>query len=142
LNLRSKVFKFTWKVSYGVLSGILWYLLYVYIIPGLLAAVGLPFEEAPEFFMFLLAFFIALQTSASLLENLVYRFLLNSLTKTLGLWLLFSLLNDGILSTSRSAEGITVNMTIDLTPILFLLASWTFTTILLDLVGSMSKPYP
>ncbi|MGQ9781582.1 MAG: hypothetical protein ACUVQ8_04930 [Nitrososphaeria archaeon] len=141
MNPRSKVSRFALKVSYGVLSGILWYILYVYIIPGLLVAIGLPFEETPEFFMFLLAFFIALQTSASLIENIVYRFLLNSFTKILGLWLLFKLLNEGVLLTSLSAEGVTVNMTMGFTPILFLVATWTFATIFLDLVGSISSPY-
>ena len=138
---RSRIFRTIGKILYGVVSGFFWYLLFVYIIPYFLYTTGFPYEEVPEFYLLIFAFFMTIETAGSLVENIVYKFLLNSLTKLLGLWLLVRLLNNGIISTSLSSQGALTSITMNFTPILYLIAIWTFATILLDFVGILPKGY-
>ncbi|MEM3404234.1 MAG: hypothetical protein QXJ17_06850 [Nitrososphaeria archaeon] len=137
----AKIKDFALKVLYGISSGIFWYLLYLYAIPYLIGQAGIPIRGLEEILVFAVVIFVSLEVTVSLLENIVYKFLLNTFVRILGLWLLIRLLNNGVITTRiQYSEGITT-ITMEFTPIIYLIAVWTFATALLDLVGMISRKY-
>ncbi|MEM2073948.1 MAG: hypothetical protein QXO33_05310, partial [Nitrososphaeria archaeon] len=103
------------KAMVGILSGIIWSILYVYIIPYIVSGTGFYVEEVTPYYIWIIMFFIITGVAISLIENLVYKFTLNTLTKILGLWILTKILNDGILSTTFFYQDINMMVTMDFT---------------------------
>ncbi|MEM3786043.1 MAG: hypothetical protein QXZ59_01525 [Nitrososphaeria archaeon] len=127
------------KAMVGILSGIIWSILYVYIIPYIVSGTGFYVEEVTPYYIWIIMFFIITGVAISLIENLVYKFTLNTLTKILGLWILTKILNDGILSTTFFYQDINMMVTIDFTIILYLIGVWTIATIFIDFYNIVSK---
>jgi len=141
MKKRTKIVDFLFKVLYGLSSGLLWYLLYLYAIPYLIGQAGLPIGKLEYVLVFAVAIFVSLEITVSLLENIIYKFLLNAFVKVLALWLLISLLNNGVFTTTLNYSGGVTTITMEFTPIIYLIAVWTFATVLLDLVGMITKKY-
>lgn len=141
MKKRTKIVDFLFKVLYGLSFGLFWYLLYLYAIPYLIGQAGLPIGKLEEVLVFAVAIFVSLEITVSLLENIVYKFLLNAFVKVLALWLLISLLNNGVFTTTLNYSGGVATITMEFTPIIYLIAVWTFATVLLDLVGMITKKY-
>lgn len=127
------------KAMVGILSGIIWSILYVYIIPYIVSGTGFYVEEVTPYYIWIIMFFIITGVAISLIENLVYKFTLNTLTKILGLWILTKILNDGILSTTLFYQDVNMMVTIDFTIILYLMGIWTIATIFIDFYNIVSK---
>ncbi|MEM1985565.1 MAG: hypothetical protein QXS74_00590 [Nitrososphaeria archaeon] len=127
------------KAMVGILSGIIWSILYVYIIPYIVSGTGFYVEEVTPYYIWIIMFFIITGVAISLIENLVYKFTLNTLTKILGLWILTKILNDGILSTTFFYQDINMMVTMDFTIILYLIGVWTIATIFIDFYNIVSK---
>ncbi|MEM0385011.1 MAG: hypothetical protein QW134_05340 [Nitrososphaeria archaeon] len=127
------------KTMVGIFSGIIWSILYVYIIPYIVSGTGFYVEEVTPYYIWIIMFFIITGVAISLIEKLVYKFTLNTLTKILGLWILTKILNDGILSTTFFYQDINMMVTIDFTIILYLIGVWTIATIFIDFYNIVSK---
>ncbi|MEM4140169.1 MAG: hypothetical protein QXG36_03615 [Nitrososphaeria archaeon] len=127
------------KAMVGILSGIIWSILYVYIIPYIVSGTGFYVEEVTPYYIWIIMFFIITGVAISLIENLVYKFTLNTLTKILGLWILTKILNNGILSTTFFYQDINMMVTMDFTIILYLIGVWTIATIFIDFYNIVSK---
>ncbi|MEM3385981.1 MAG: hypothetical protein QXE78_10705 [Nitrososphaeria archaeon] len=127
------------KAMVGILSGIIWSILYVYIIPYIVSGTGFYVEEVTPYYIWIIMFFIITGVAISLIENLIYKFALNTLTKILGFWILTKILNDGILSTTLFYQDVNMMVTIDFTIILYLIGIWTITTIFIDFYNIISK---
>ncbi|MEM0053594.1 MAG: hypothetical protein QXL89_05365 [Nitrososphaeria archaeon] len=127
------------KAMVGIFSGIIWSILYVYIIPYIVSGTGFYVEEVTPYYIWIIMFFIITGVAISLIEKLVYKFTLNTLTKILGLWILTKILNDGILSTTFFYQDINMMVTIDFTIILYLIGVWTIATIFIDFYNIVSK---
>ncbi|MEM2505767.1 MAG: hypothetical protein QXF61_01840 [Nitrososphaeria archaeon] len=127
------------KAMVGILSGIIWSILYVYIIPYIVSGTGFYVEEVTPYYIWIIMFFIITGVAISLIENLVYKFTLNTLTKILGLWILTKILNDGILSTTLFYQDVNMMVTMDFTIILYLIGVWTIATIFIDFYNIVSK---
>lgn len=127
------------KAIVGILSGIIWSIVYIYIIPYIVSGTGFYMEEVSPHYILIITFFVTTGVAISLTENLVYKFTLNTLTKILGFWILTRILNDGILSTTFFYQDINMMLTIDFTIILYLIGAWTIATIFLDFYSIVSK---
>ncbi|MEM2153516.1 MAG: hypothetical protein QXY76_01260 [Nitrososphaeria archaeon] len=127
------------KAMVGILSGIIWSILYVYIIPYIVSGTGFYIEEITPYYIWIIMFFIITGVAISLIENLIYKFTLNTLTKILGFWILTKILNDGILSTTLFYQDVNMMVTIDFTIILYLIGIWTIATIFIDFYNIVSK---
>ncbi|MCX8188699.1 MAG: hypothetical protein N3F64_03240 [Nitrososphaeria archaeon] len=139
MSYLNRFLNITGKAMIGILSGIIWTILYVYIIPSIISGTGFYMEEVSAYYIWIMMFFIITGVAISLIENLVYKFTLNTLTKILGFWILTKILNNGILSTTLFYQDINMMVTIDFTIILYLIGIWTISTIFIDFCNIVSK---
>lgn len=139
MSYLSRILKVVEKAIIGILSGIMWSIVYVYIIPYIFSGMGFYMEEVSAYYIWVIMFFVIIGVAISLIENFVYKFTLNTLTKILGFWILTKILNNGILSTTLFYQDINMMVTIDFTIILYLIGVWTIATIFLDFYSIVSK---
>ncbi len=139
MSYLSRILKVVEKAIIGIFSGIMWSIVYVYIIPYIFSGMGFYMEEVSAYYIWVIMFFVIIGVAISLIENFVYKFTLNTLTKILGFWILTKILNNGILSTTLFYQDINMMVTIDFTIILYLIGVWTIATIFLDFYSIVSK---
>ena len=114
------------RILFGCLTGFVYYVVYVVLLPTLLASalqVSVAVGKAPVF----LFFFIALGTAESILKDNPVSIPLRILSKLFGALILYVLMDGGRLSTAVSREGLDLYVEFDMSILLY-------TIILLSLV--------
>jgi len=96
-------------------------------------------EEVSPYYLWIIMFFIVTGVAVSLIENVLYKFTLNTFAKILGFWILAKILNNGILSTTILYQNMNMTVTIDFTLILYLIGLWTIATVFVDFYSIISK---
>jgi len=139
MSALNRVIKILARAALGIFSGILWSIVYIYIIPGIVSGSGFQMEGVSQYYLWIIIFFTATGVSVSLIENTLYKFTLNTFAKTFGFWILAKILNNGILSTTVSYENMNMTITVDFTIILYLIGLWTMATVLVDFYSMISK---
>ncbi|MEM1538290.1 MAG: hypothetical protein QXK12_02065 [Candidatus Nezhaarchaeales archaeon] len=121
------------RVVQGIIYGGIFYIVYVMLFPILFRGLGLPVEYvSTDLVLSALALFVGLSIITSISRGTAYSFVFNALKKLLGLLILVEVLNGGLLSTSIIQEGVRIHVSLDVSPIVYLLAAWTLTSIVLD----------
>lgn len=139
MSTLNKILKIVARAMLGILSGIIWSIVYIYIIPSIISETGFHMEEITSYYIWIIIFFIATGVTISLIENVLYKFTLNTFAKILSLWILTKILNDGILSTTLFYQNMNMTVTINFTVILYLIGVWTMATIFVDFYSMISK---
>lgn len=139
MSTLNRVLTIVARAGLGIFSGILWSIVYVYIIPTIVSGTGFYMEEIEPYYFWIIVFFITTGVAISLIENVVYKFTVSTFSKILGFWILAKILNDGILSTTLFYQDMNMTVTINFTIILYLIGLWTIATIFVDFYNMISK---
>jgi len=139
MSILNRVLKIFVKAMLGIFSGILWSIVYIYVIPSIVSGTGFQMEEVSPYYLWIIMFFIVTGVAVSLIENVLYKFTLNTFAKILGFWILAKILNNGILSTTILYQNMNMTVTIDFTLILYLIGLWTIATVFVDFYSIISK---
>jgi len=106
------------KIVLGAVSGLIYYALYVVLLPALLVAtLRVPVETGRA--AYYLWFFVALGTAESVLGGHAISIPIRMLSKLLGILVLYSVTNGGVISATISYGGTDMAVEIDASPLLF-----------------------
>jgi len=119
IKLLKLVARIAAKIVWGAVIGLLYYAVYVVVLPKLVsAAVHAPIE-VPEFFSYMW-FFVALGIAETVLRNHVVSVPIRMLSKLLGALVLYVALNGGVLSETIVVGGTSIIVyEFDLSPVLY-----------------------
>ena len=81
MSTLNRVLKIFVKAILGIFSGILWAIVYIYIIPSIVSGTGFQMEEVSPYYLWIIMFFIVTGVAVSLIENVLYKFTLNTFAK-------------------------------------------------------------
>jgi len=110
-------------ITEGVLIGLLYYVVYILILPKLLTGIfgelKLVFPISPRTYLIALYLFVGLGTATSLLKNHPLSLPLKLLSKVLGALLVLAILNFGILQGTIPVMGMQIDFRIDISVLLY-----------------------
>ncbi len=110
-------------ITEGVLIGLLYYVVYILILPKLLAGIfgelKLVFPISLRTYLIALYLFVGLGTATSLLKNHPLSLPLKLLSKVLGALLVLAILNFGILQGTIPVMGVQIDFRIDISVLLY-----------------------
>lgn len=123
----------------GLSRGLIFLLVFVIIIPYALSRLASPLLQGAQppaplpslsYLLALLILFTSLEAAAAVYRRSVYGFLISSLSKVLGLLFIVNALGGGTIGGTLSAEGATISVRVDISPLLYLIAAFTFALII------------
>jgi len=110
-------------ITEGVLIGLLYYVVYILILPKLLAGIfgelKIVFPISLRTYLIALYLFVGLGTATSLLKNHPLSLPLKLLSKVLGALLVLAILNFGILQGTIPVMGVQIDFRIDISVLLY-----------------------
>jgi len=110
-------------ITEGVLIGLLYYVVYILILPKLLTGIfgelKLVFPISPRTYLIALYLFVGLGTATSLLKNHPLSLPLKLLSKVLGALLVLAILNFGILQGTIPVMGVQIDFRTDISVLLY-----------------------
>jgi len=109
------------KIVYGVILGLIYYIVYLQVLPLLLARITqTPITIPLGKMVVYLGFFLALGIAESVLRNHPISIPIKILSKVFGALILFVVLNGGILEGTIPLGSLTVDVRIDISPLLYI----------------------
>jgi len=120
--MSAKVMDVVKKVIYGIILGIIYYLLYGYLLPTII--LGFAHVELEVLTLRLLPYlglFISLGIVEELLKNHPISIPFRMLTKVMYALILMAILNGGVISTTLSIEPYIMHVRIDITLLLYMI---------------------
>lgn len=107
------------KVTYGVASGALYYLIYVVALPTLISSITATPIPISGMMATYFGFFVALGTAESVLEGNVVSIPLRLISKLLGALILWNVLSGGHISTTMNYGALTISVEADISILLY-----------------------
>ena len=140
-SARSRFAKALRTLLYGLLYGGMVYLVYLVILPSVLASSGLPVERTglTSGMLVFLPFFVALESVASAMKGTVYAFVFRVLSKLMGILLFVNVVGQGVLKGTYTLGGVTYTVSLDLGPLIAGVVLLSLPFMLLDVMGFVRR---
>jgi hypothetical protein len=127
------------NVIYGFMSGVLYYLVYLYVMPFLLSsAVGLPIEVSSARLMAYLGFFMALGVAEKTLRHPI-ALPLKVFSKVIGALILMVVANFGVLEGTVAYGAQRISISVDVSPLLYVIVMISLIYGVLDMFQAVNR---